>query len=127
MIPFPRQCQKGLKDQRQVKTERGLSQVIFSESDLVWQNVPDILLFRVLCVPKHLRFISVFKGGYVRNSGQDIEDLFVVPPKHFYILRDFWSWTNKAHFTLQNIEKLRKFINFGLAQNPPHSGDARIC
>jgi hypothetical protein len=116
--PLPQQRQEGLEDQSDVKKERGPSQVFFSESDLVRKNVSDILLLGILGVPKHFCLIPVLQRGQVCKPRQDIENLFVVLPKQFYILQDFWAWTDKAHLAPQDIEKLGKFINLGLAQNP---------
>lgn len=37
-----------------------------------------------------------------------------------------WAWTNQGHLTTQDIEKLRQFINAGLANKSTNSGNMRI-
>src|SRR6266699_5185094 len=44
----------------------------------------------------------------------------------FYFIGDRWTWPNQSHLTLQDIPKLGKFIDTGLADNFTYSCDAGI-
>jgi len=56
-----------------------------------------------------------FKGGQIRKPRQYFKNLFVVLPKQFYIVRNFWRGPTKLISPPQNIEKLGKFVDLDLA------------
>jgi hypothetical protein len=75
----------------------------------VRRQAPENLVFKSECDAGDSRDTGTI--GHIRNGRE---------------LGELRPWPYDAHFTFENVEKLRKFIKFELPQKSPQRGDAGV-
>src|SRR6266508_5573540 len=82
--------------------------------------------FRMVEAAKPFGFAFILRRSKVRNAGTELEDFFIILPKHLDVPRHFRPRTDQTHLSFNHIDQLSKLVDLGLAQKASDACDTGI-
>jgi len=116
------QLQQRFQNHVYIENKGGTPQIFSSETNLVWQDLANIRLLRVLKVAQQSGLISVLERSQICDAGPYLENDFVVWLEAVNIFRDLRPGTHDTHVPFEHVDQLRQLINLEFSKNRAYPG-----